>query len=222
MKKKVRGFLASVLSTLMLLSLAACTTDFYYPDDDNLDEVQETTVSAEEEAKKTVETFFTSLVQRNKQAADNCIKYDFESVENNMESSKNDPATNAMKEHFLDTFKYEINDIEKADSETVIVTVSLDTVDMTAVLPEYIKYAIEISSSAEFDESFTQEKLNEALESYMTSLLTSSETSRKNIELAVEVEKDDSAWFINADEKFFDAITGGMITAGKKLNESNY
>ena len=214
MIKRGKLILAFALSIIMLFAFAAC---------DVKDSIAgEIIKSDEKSAEQTLESFFTALVNKDKQAAAACLTTDLENENNDEAENKIDPAAEAIKECFLESFEYEINECKKLDKQTVSAAVSINTVDMEEILPQYLQYAIELSSTAQFDDQLTADSLQVALKSYMESLLTSENTGRREVDIDVRVIKRDGSWLIDADEEFFDAITGGMITAGNELNANDY
>ena len=202
MKKTFKALLAVVLAVVMVFSLTAC--------------------GAAKKAEKTVENYFTALCNKEFDEAQKYIKADEKEEETTGgEEKKEDIANDAFSQYFFDTFKYEIIESEKADSKTVNVKIKLDTADMTKILPEYLKYAIGLGFSAAFDETYTDEMVDKKLNDFMVASLTSENTSRRQVEVTAKVVKIDGRWIIDADEKFIDAMTGGMISVGNAMDEAN-
>ena len=220
----LKVLLVLALSILIILSLAACEMDEfieYTPDEPN-EYVEEETASASEEAGETVIAFFEALSNKDRAAAEKLLKQKLMNTGADDENTKSDPATDALKTNFYNSFSYEIVDIQIVDSQTVNFITKIDTLDMTEILPEYLKYAIELSISADAEDSMSEASVNEALKSYMTSLLNAQGAPRREVEIDIKVIKSGDEWLIDSNETFFDAITGGMITVGKELNKSDY
>ena len=221
MKKMLKVLLAFALSIVMILSLAACEMDEFIEYTPNED-VEEETLSASEETEKTVNAFFEALSNKDRATAESCLKQKSMNISGDDENTKSDPATDALKTNFYNSFSYEIVDIQIVESQTVKVITRIDALDMTEILPEYLKYAIELSNSADAEGSMSEEGINEALKSYMTSLLNAQEAPRREAQIDIKVIKSNDEWLIDSNETFFDAITGGMITVGRELNKSDY
>lgn len=200
LKKTVKVSIALVLCAVMVFSFTACG------------EVKN--------AEKTVTNYFTALCSKNFEESESYIIADEKTTEPQTgdKDKKDDPANDVFSQHFYDTFKYEILESEKVDKNTVNVKIKLNTADMTKILPEYLNLALQLGFASAFDEEYTDEKMNAELEKFMENSLKSENASMRETELSVKVKKIDGKWLIEADEKFADAVTGGMVTVANSLN----
>ena len=117
--------------------------------------------------------------------------------------------TEALMKALTANLDYKIVDT-KEKGDTAVVTAEITNVDMSVVLAEYITQVFALYFSGT---EMTEEELNDAV---LDLLVTSIENNQENLvtnTVDIELSKIDDEWVITADDAFYNAVFGGMMTA---------
>ncbi len=124
-------------------------------------------------------------------------------------SSEEAEMTDALMKALTANLDYTIVNTQE-DGDTAIVTADITNVDMSVVMAEYITQVFALYFSGT---DMTEEELNTAVfELLVTSIENNQETLVTNT-VDIELTKVDGEWVITADDAFYNAVFGGMMTA---------
>lgn len=112
-----------------------------------------------------------------------------------------------------------LSSTEKGDKATV--EIEITNIDMKVVMQQYLAEAFQIAMSNAFDEdsAISDEEIDKKLEQIFIEKMSKNDQTTKTTTVEIQLEKKDKKWTIQLDEKIQDAITGGMLTAFRDLEE---
>lgn len=163
-----------------------------------------------------VEGLFDALKDQNMVEA---AKYvDLESIEELIsDKSKIDDAQKFLKE-IGKRLDYEIISSEEVDENTAKVKAKVTSIDMTAVMKNYITKGMQYSLSSVFGSGVATDEENEKyMEELFMECISDESIGTVTNEIDITVQKQDGNWKVNADSTFNDAILGGLSNTAESI-----
>lgn len=126
-----------------------------------------------------------------------------------------------MFNHVLTKLYYTVISSEKIAGDEVRVTASVTAPDMKVAVGAFFEKALEFA----VENAFSETPLPDEEYSAELNRIFKEETDREDLgtvtnEVVIKVVKTDEGWKIESDDAFADAITGGMMTALKDMEQS--
>lgn len=126
-----------------------------------------------------------------------------------------------MFNHVFTKVEYEIVSSEKLDGENVNVTASVTAPDMKVAVGEFFTKALEFAFENAFsEEPLSDEETEKEMERIFIEATEKEDLGTVTNEVVISVCKTDEGWKVKSDDVFADAITGGMMTALKDMENS--
>lgn len=190
----MKKLVALTLSLVMVLSLAGC--------------------GEEKRAQETVINLFEAFKAGDFEEAEGYLLKEADSDE--AEDGDED-----MFNHVFTKLEYTIVSSEKLDSDNVDVITRITAPDMEVAVGDFFTKAIEFA----FENAFSETPLSEEESAAEMERIFIEATEKEDLgtvtnEVTVKVVKTDEGWKVNSDEAFVDAVTGGMMTALKEMENS--
>lgn len=163
-----------------------------------------------------VEGLFDALKDQNMVEA---AKYvDLESIENLIsDKSKLDDAQMFLKE-IGKKLEYEIISSEEVDENTAKVKAKVTSIDMAAVMKNYITKGMQYSISSVFGSGVATDEENEKyMEELFMECMSDESVGTVTNEIDITVQKQDGNWKVNADNTFNDALLGGITNTAESI-----
>lgn len=202
----MKKILSIVISITLLLSLCACK------------EV--------EKAETTVNNYFTAMTNKDKT---DLQKYVVSEDENNTSEDENseaqDPeALDEYSEDFWNAFSkvtYEIKSSERDAEDKKKVNVSLDvtSVDLASLYQSALNAALENAFANIFNSEANIDISDEAYDRFAKSI-SDGDVPMTTTSVIFSVIKTDDGWKIEANDEFYDAITGGFVSYINSIGNS--
>lgn len=202
----MKKILSIVISITLLLSLCACK------------EV--------EKAETTVNNYFAAMTNKDKTALQ---KYVVSEDENNTSEDENseaqDPeALDEYSEDFWNAFSkvtYEIKSSERDAEDKKKVNVSLDvtSVDLASLYQSALNAALENAFANIFSSEANIDISDEAYDRFAKSI-SDGDVPMTTTSVIFSVIKTDDGWKIEANDEFYDAITGGFVSYINSIGNS--
>lgn len=202
----MKKILSIVISITLLLSLCACK------------EV--------EKAEATVNNYFAAMTNKDKTALQ---KYVVSEDENNTSEDENsevqDPeALDEYSEDFWNAFSkvtYEIKSSERDAEDKKKVNVSLDvtSVDIASLYQSALNAALENAFANIFNSEANIDISDEAYDRFAKSI-SDGDVPMTTTSVIFSVIKTDDGWKIEANDEFYDAITGGFVSYINSIGNS--
>lgn len=190
----MKKIIALVLSLVMILSLAGC--------------------GEAGKAEAAVKNLFEAFKSGNFEEAEKYLEKDAEGGEALGESDD-------MFNHVFTKIDYTIVSSEKLDGEAVNVTAAVTAPDMKVAVEAFFAKALEFAFENAFSEAPLSDEETEAeMERLFIEATEKEDLGTVTNEVVIRVVKTDEGWKVKSDDYFADAITGGMMSALKDMEES--
>lgn len=188
----MKKIIAIILSVAMVLSLAGCGE----------------TAKAEEAVTNLFEAFKAGEIDK----AEAYLLKDADGAEDE---------SGDMFNHVFTKLDYTIKSSEKISGDEVHVTASVTAPDMEVAVGEFFGKALEFALANAFSETpLSDEEYEAELEKIFIEATEDEDLGTVTNEVVIKVVKTDEGWKIESDDAFADAITGGMMTALKDMEQS--
>ncbi len=163
-----------------------------------------------------VEGLFDALKDQNLIEA---AKYvDLESIEDLISDKSKVEDAQAFLKEIGKKLDYEIISCEEVEENTAKVRTKVTSIDMAAVMKEYITQGMQYSLSSVFGSGVaTDEENQEYMEKLFMECLTKEGIGTVTNEIDVTVVKQDGNWKVKADNTFNDAVLGGITNTAESI-----
>lgn len=171
-------------------------------------------------AEKSVKNMFSALKNVDFEEAEKYVH--IEDIEKATGENELNDYTTAIMENVFNNLEYEVISSEKVDSKNVTVKTKITATDMKPVLGEYISNAMQYAFSNAFSDSQeNEEETDKKMQEILVECLTKPDLKTVTNDVDIKVVKtEDGNWEIDADEKFANAIMGGLIEVTEEINSS--
>lgn len=143
---------------------------------------------------------------------------DLESIEQLISDKSKVKDAQAFLKEIGKKLDYEIISCEEVDENTAKVKTKVTSIDMAAVMKEYISQGIQYSLSAVMGSGVaTDEENQEYMKNLFMECLTKEGIGTVTNEVDITVEKQDGRWKVNADNTFNDAVLGGLTNTAESI-----
>ena len=117
--------------------------------------------------------------------------------------------------------EYSIVSSEQVDDDTVNVTVEVTNVDMKVAMGQFMMKALEYAFSNAFaDPQPTEEETTAAMIGMLGEVINDPEATTTTGQATLVVNKTDAGWIVDVDDAAIDVISGGIVTAAERMEES--
>ncbi len=190
----MKKIVALILSLAMVLSLAGC--------------------GEEKKAQEAVINLFEAFKAGDFEKAEGYLLKD-------ADSDETEDGDEDMFNHVFTKLDYTIVSSGKLDGENVDVTARITAPDMEVAVGDFFSKAIEFALENAFSETpLSDEESAAEMERIFIEATEKEDLGTVTNEVTVKVVKTDEGWKVNSDEAFVDAVTGGMMTALKEMENS--
>lgn len=190
----MKKIVALILSLAMVLSLAGC--------------------GEEKKAQEAVINLFEAFKAGDFEKAEGYLLKD-------ADSDETEDGDEDMFNHVFTKLDYTIVSSGKLDGENVDVTARITAPDMEVAVGDFFSKAIEFALENAFSETpLSDEESAAEIERIFIEATEKEDLGTVTNEVTVKVVKTDEGWKVNSDEAFVDAVTGGMMTALKEMENS--
>ncbi len=131
------------------------------------------------------------------------------------------PDGEEMMKLIFKNLNYKIISSEKKDKETVIVKTEITTTDMKPVMGDFFVKAMQYAFSTAFSEPQpSEEETNKKMLEMFNESMAKDDLATVTNEIDITVKKVEKSWKVQTEDKFTDALLGGLVSATKELSES--
>lgn len=109
------------------------------------------------------------------------------------------------------------------DKDTATVKTEITNLDMKSIIGEYFAEAMKLAMGNAFlssDKQLSDDEMSKKAEQMFKDIISKPDNKTVTATVDVKLEKVDKKWKIKMDEKFQDAITGGLVTVMNSMKDS--